>query len=186
MPGENQVPLDPRCKKKTRFSSGYVKPHVCCRTAHLQIAASHLPMLAGGFKNSCQFSQQSQLATCGELGEGWLALVDTPEGTDGEVVAGARAKGLQGVLAEGGLQAEGGPPPLPIRQPVLQQDGVHLGTRWCPLHEGHCVRDVPHQDLRRSINDCRRRGKTSTCYFGRAGWGKVAALGTPSLRDSST
>lgn len=70
------------------------------------------------------------------------------------MVAGARAQGLQGVLAEGGLQAEGGPPALPVRQPVLQQDGIHLGAWRGPLHEGHSVGDIPHQDLRRAINDC--------------------------------
>lgn len=93
-------------------------------------------------------------ATCGELGEGRPALVGTPEGADGEVVAGTGAQGLQGVLAEGGLQAEGGPPALPICQPVLQQDGVHPGTRGRPLHKGHRVGDVPHQDLRRAVDDC--------------------------------
>lgn len=137
-------------------------------------------------KNSHHFSQQGQLSTCGELGEGWPALVGTPEGADDEVVAGARAQGLQGVLAEGGLQAEGGPPALPVCQPVLQQDGVHLGARWGPLHEGHGVGDIPHQDLRRAINDCGGGGETGACYFGRVGWGKVEASGTPSFRDTST
>lgn len=102
------------------------------------------------------------------------------------MVAGAGAQGLQGVLAEGGLQAEGGPPALPVHQPVLQQDGVHLGARRCPLHEGYCVGDVPHQDLCWAIDDCRGGGETGSCYFGRVGWGKVAALGTPSFRDAST
>lgn len=117
------------------------------------MALGHLPLLAGGC-DSRQFSQQSQLATCGELGEGWPALVGTPEGADGEVVAGTGAQGLQGVLAEGGLQAEGGAPPFPVHQPVLQQDGVHPGARRRPLHEGHRVRDVPHQDLRRAVDGC--------------------------------
>lgn len=88
------------------------------------------------------------------MGEGRPALVGAPEGADGEAVAGAGAQRLQGVLAERGLQAEGGPASLPILQPVLQQDGVHLGPRGCPLHEGHRVRDVPHQDLRRAVDDC--------------------------------
>lgn len=135
---------------------------------------------------SCWFSQQSQLATCGELGEGWPALIGTPDGADGEVVAGAGAQGLQGVLAEGGLQAEGGPPALPVHQPVLQQNGVHLGTRRRPLHEGHCVGDVPHQDLRWAVDDCGGGREMGTCYFGRAEWVKVAAVGTPSFRGAST
>lgn len=84
-------------------------------------------------------SQQEQLSTCGELREGGAALVGAAQGADGQVVAGAGAQGLQGVLAEGGLQAEGGPAALPVRQPVLQQDGVHLGARRAPLHEGHRV-----------------------------------------------
>lgn len=120
-------------------------------------------------KNPQQFSQQGQLATCGEPGKCRLALVGTPEGTDGEVVAGAGAQGLQGVLAEGGLQAEGGPAALPVLQPVLQQDGVHLGARRRPLHEGHRVRDVPHQDLRRAVDDCGGAGGNGHLLF----WGEL-------------
>lgn len=95
---------------------------------------------------------------------------------------GAGAQSLQGVLAEGGLQAEGGPPPLPIRQPVLQQDGVHLGMRRRPLHEGHRVGYVPHQDLRWAIDDCRGGGgKRAPVILGELGgerwqlWGHQAS-----------
>lgn len=105
-------------------------------------------------------------ATCGELGEGRLALVGTPEGADSEVVAGAGPQGLQGVLAEGGLQAEGGPPALPVRQPVLQQDGVHPGARRRPLHKGHRVGDIPHQDLRWTVDDCGGWGKGGVVNVG--------------------
>lgn len=133
-------------------------------------------------RNSHQFSQQGQLATCGELGKGGPALVGTPEGADGEVVAGAGAQGLQGVLAEGGLQAEGGPPALPIRQPVLQQDGVHLGARRRPLHEGHRVGDIPHQDLRWAIDDCGGGGGNGHLLFWGSWMGKGGSFGGTKLR----
>lgn len=134
MSGENQVSLNPRCKNPSVFPLDQTGQPTC--------------------RGSKIHTSPPSLATCGEVGEGGLALVGTPEGADGEVVAGAGAQGLQGVLAEGGLQAEGGPAALPVRQPVLQQDGVHLGARWAPLHEGHRVRHVPHQDLRRAVDDC--------------------------------
>lgn len=185
MLGENQVPLNPRCKKTL------IQLQICKTPCLLQDSPSadcSKPSACACWrlKNSCWFSQRSQLATCGELGEGWPALVGTPEGADGEAVAGAGAQGLQGVLAEGGLQAEGGPPPLPVLQPVLQQDGVHLGTWRCPLYKGHCVGDIPHQDLCRTVDDCGGEGEMCTCYFGRVGWGKFAALGTPSFSNAST
>lgn len=169
-------------KKKIGFGSRYVKPRGSLQDSPSADCSKPFAHACWRLKNSCLFSQQSQVATCGELCEGRLALVGTPEGADGEVVAGTRAQGLQGVLAEGGLQAEGGLPPLPVRQPVLQQDGVHLGTWRRPLHKGHCVRDVPHQDLRWAIDDCGGGGQTGTCYFGRVGWGKVAALGDTKLQ----
>lgn len=95
--------------------------------------------------------------TCCELRGRGLALVGPADGADPHLVAGAGPQGLDGVLAQRRLQPEGRPPAFPARQAVLQENEVDSGAGRGPLHEGHGVGDIAHQDLRGPVDHCMRR-----------------------------
>lgn len=59
---------------------------------------------------------------------------------------------LQGILAECGLEAEGGPWPLTSYKPITQHDLIDLRLRWRPLHKGHSVWHISHDQLSGTIN----------------------------------
>lgn len=63
---------------------------------------------------------------------------------------------LQGVLAEGRLEAEGGPRPLPVNQAVAQNDLIKLGPWRSPLHKRYGVRNIPDDQLCGAVNPFRK------------------------------